>query len=142
MKRLFFVLLLIFCFRNSYSQNKDSLLQLYNGQTIYRFGDKFLKGNETISFQNLKYEFKSNITSQLYNLSKKNLVSGRILNYASAAATILSITFINKNRNLAFGLIYGSIALNIGSIHLRKLSQQFLDRAIWQRNKELLFGTQ
>jgi hypothetical protein len=118
------------------------LLLLYNTQTIYRFGDKFLKGNEAITFQNLKYEFKSDITSQLYRLSKRNLVSGKILNYASLAATLLSVTFINKDRNLAFGLIYGSVALSIANFHLKKLSQQFLDRAIWQRNKELLFGLQ
>jgi hypothetical protein len=139
LKKLFFCLLLLYGFKNCYSQN-DSLLQLYNNQTIYRFGDKYLKGNETLRFYDLKHEFKSSITAQLYTLSKRNLVTSKILSFASLAAILVSGTFINKNRDLSFGLLCGSIVLNIGNFHLRKLSQQYLDRALWQRNKEILFG--
>ena len=34
------------------------------------------------------------------------------------------------------------LGLNLGSLHFKKQSTELVDRAIWHRNKEILFGVQ
>jgi hypothetical protein len=66
--------LILICFL-SYStqaQTKDSLLRIYNTQTIQSFGKSYIKGGKSLSFADLKPEFTSGVARDLYKKSKGN----------------------------------------------------------------------
>jgi hypothetical protein len=50
-----------------------------------------------------------------------------------------SVSFIRSNRALAYGLLGGSMVFTFfGARHIT-LYNQYLDRALWQYNKDVLF---
>jgi hypothetical protein len=99
-----------------------------------------MKGGEKISFQELSKEFSmSNLGLEQYKIAKKKNTVSRILSLASIASGLIGITFINSNRNLAFGLIGGQYATLMASGYYRHSSRQHLDRAVFIRNKDYLF---
>ena len=58
-------------------------------------------------------------------------------------AALVSSAIVKKNNNgAAIALSVAGIGLNLSSFHFRKNSKELIDRAIWQRNKEILFGVQ
>ncbi len=65
------------------AQSVDSLLNLYDSQSIYHSGSRFLKGNRKLNFSDLNVEFKSEVTKGLYSHSRKHLLFSRLLNVAS-----------------------------------------------------------
>lgn len=134
--------LLICAASKGYSQTRDSLLSVYNNQTIHTLGKVYVKGSKQLSFFNLKPEFQSGVTKDLYKKSKGNLILGRFLTATSLAAFVTSAIIKKDNKGGALGLSIGAIALNLGSLHFRKQSHELLERALWIRNKEVLFGMQ
>ena len=136
-------LLLTCCISFSgHAQTKDSLLRVYNNETIHSFGKYFVKGSRQLKFGDLKPEFNAGITKDLYKKSKGNLILGRLLT-ATAVAALVSSAIVKKNNNgAAIALSVAGIGLNLSSFHFRKNSKELIDRAIWQRNKEILFGVQ
>lgn len=127
---------------NCHSQSRDSLLSVYNSQTIHSLGKIYVKGNKQLSFWNLKPELQSPVTKDLYKKSKGKLVLSRFFTVTSLAALVTSAIIRKDNKGAAVGLSIGGIALNLGSIHFRRQSSELLGRALWIRNKEVLFGTQ
>lgn len=125
----------------AYSQSRDSLLNVYNTKTIHTFGNSFIKGDKQLSFWNLKPEFPSGITKDLYKKAKGDLILGKVLTVTSVAALVSSAVVRKNNKASAWALSIAGIALNFGGIHFRKHSSELLGRAIWQRNKEVLFGS-
>ena len=127
---------------NGHAQTKDSLLRVYNNETIHSFGKYFVKGSKQLKFGDLKPEFNAGITKDLYKKSKGNLILGRLLT-VTAVASLVSSAIVKKNTNgAAIALSVAGIGLNLSSFHFRKNSKELIDRAIWQRNKEILFGVQ
>jgi len=125
-----------------YAQQTDSLRYKYNNQTIYRYGGWFLKGSNRFTFRDLQGEFSmSDLGLTLYTKAKRYKTTSTILRYVSMFAAFASIAVIgnNGNRNTAYILMGGQFALMYGGIKYTELSQQSLDRALWQRNKDLLF---
>lgn len=58
-------------------------------------------------------------------------------------AALVSSDVIKKDHNgAAIAISIAGIGLNLSSFHFRKNSKELIDRAIWQRNKEILFGIQ
>lgn len=54
------------------AQIPDSLQSLYNNQSLYRYGNNFLKGSEKLTYRELKKEFSmSDIGLDAYRQSKK-----------------------------------------------------------------------
>ena len=136
------VLLLLSCLSKTYAQSRDSLLRVYNNQTIHSFGKFYIKGSKQISFHNLKPEFTAGITQDLYNKSKNNLQLGRLIT-VTAIAALVSGAFIKKdNKDAGVALSIAGIGLNLFSLKFRKKSKEFIDQAIWYKNKEILFGAQ
>ena len=135
------ILVLLLCSATLlFSQNTDSLYKKYNTGFIYRYGSSIMKGGEKISFQELSKEFSvSDLGLDQYKIAKKKNTVSRILSLASIASGLIGITFINSNRNLAFGLIGGQYATLMASGYYRHSSRQHLDRAIYIRNKDYLF---
>lgn len=134
------VIILLCVTQHAYSQSRDSLLNVYNTKTIHTFGNYFIKGDKQLSFWNLKSEFQSGITKTLYKKSKGDLILSRFLTVTSIAALVSAAVVRKNNKAAAWAFSIGGIALNLGSLHFRKQSSELLERGLWQRNKEVLFG--
>ncbi len=127
---------------NSYSQVFDSLKSKYNNQTIYRYGSSFLKGSEKLTFKELSKEFlMSDLGIASYTKAKRYRTTSRIFSLTSLASGLVAVAMFGngRNQNLAAGFLAGQIVLSFGSMRYINLSNQSLDRALWQRNKDLLF---
>lgn len=125
-----------------YSQNADSIKYKYNNLTIYRYGSSFMKGTERLSFGELKNEFSmSEIGLAAYNKAKGYKTYSTVFRIASLAVTLTSLAIIadNGNRNTINLLLVGEIVLGLGTGRFGMLSAQSIDRALWQRNKDVLF---
>jgi hypothetical protein len=120
----------------------DSLKKQYNNFTIYRYGTSFMKGGDPISFSEMSKEFSmSDIGLVAYQKAVRYKKTSTVLSIASIALGIGTIATVStgNNNNLATGLLVGQLAFSFGSMKFKTLSNQSLDRAIWQRNKDLLF---
>ncbi|MEO7049946.1 MAG: hypothetical protein ABI091_31870 [Ferruginibacter sp.] len=126
----------------SHAQTKDSLLRVYNNQTIHSFGRSYVKGGKSLSFGALKPEFTSGIAKDLYKKSKGNLILSRVFTVTSIAALVTGAVLKKNETKGAWAFPVLGLALNLGSLHFRKQSTELVDRAIWYRNKEILFGEQ
>lgn len=144
MKHLLIFIITLLLVTSVQSQIRDSLLYKYNNQTIYRYGNNFMKGTERLSFQDLQNEFSfSEIASVSYDKAKRSRTTSRILSVASMLTGFASIAILadGGNRKTASLLLAGQIALVIGGSRYKAQYSQFLDKALWQRNKDLLFTT-
>ena len=137
-----FILLLICITPQANAQTRDSLLRVYNNETIHPFGRFYIKGSKQFNFQNLKPEFTSGITRDLYKKSKGNLLFGKFLTVTAVAALVTGAIIKKDNKGAAIALSITGIGLNLFSFSFRKKSKELVDQAIWYRNKEILFGTQ
>ncbi len=138
---LLFVLPFLFT-GNLFSQSVDSLRYKYNNQTIYRYGAAFLKGNERLTFRDLSREFTmSDLGMASYTKARNYRTTSTILKYASMLVGFASIGVAanNGNKNTVIILLGGQLAVGFASAKYGMLSSQSLDRALWQRNKDLLF---
>lgn len=126
-----------------FAQKTDSLHLVYNNQTIYRYGGSFLKGNEKLTFKDLSREFNMSDLGQIsYDKAKSYRSKSIIFKVASIACGIASLVIIsnnNSNRNTALIFLGGQIVTGYAGGKLSQLSAQSLDRALWQRNKDVLF---
>lgn len=141
MTKSFAELLVLFVFINlkSFSQSPDSLLKVYNNKTIYRVGNKYIKGDEKLMYGDLKLEFNTLSTHTMYNKSKSRLLISRIFNVASVGLVIASVVAkTNIKGSIEFAAGTGILGL-IGIYYLTQ-SSKYLERAIWERNKEVLFN--
>lgn len=142
MRKSFTLLPLLFLLLhfNAFSQSKDSILRVYNNESIYRMGNKFMKGNERLTFQELDKEFTTPRTQELYHKSKRLLFVSRIFNVASLGLIITSIlTRTNITGSIEFAA--GTGALGLGGIYFQTESSKYSERAIWERNRDILSGT-
>lgn len=135
------ILLLVCVATAGHAQSRDSLLAVYNSQTIHAQGRMFVKGNRQLTFRDLRSEFQSGVTKDLYKKAKGNLVLTQFLKVTATAAIITGILIRKDNKGGALALTIGGIALNLGSFHFRKQSTSLLERALWMRNRDVLFGT-
>ena len=137
------VLLLTCCTTTiGFVQTRDSLLRVYNNETIHSFGKVYVKGSKQLKFGDLKPEFTAGITKDLYKKSKGNLIVGRLLTVTAVAALVAGAVIKKDNKNGSIALTIIGIGLNLSSFSFRKKSKELIDQAIWQRNKEILFGVQ
>ncbi len=127
---------------NAHAQTRDSLLRVYNIETIHTFGRFYIKGGKQLKFRDLKAEFNSGITKGLYQKAKGNRVLAGLFTVTAIGSLVTGI-IVKKNNNTLGNVLSGfAIGLNLGSIHFRNKATQLLDRAIRHRNKEILFGVQ
>jgi len=136
------VLLFVFFYFTGNSQVIDSLRYKYNNQTIYRYGATFLKGNERLTFKELRKEFSmSDLGLASYTKAQHYRTTSTILRFASVLLgfTSIGVAANNGNKNTVIVLLGGEFALGFGAAKYGMLSNQSLDRALWQRNKDLLF---
>ena len=142
MKKLIILCFLLVAASMMYAQQTDSLKYKYTNQTIYRYGGSLMKGTERLAFQELRNEFSmSDLGMAAYEKAKKYKTTSTIFRLASIAAGIATIAVIanNGNRNTASLLLGGQFVLSMVGGRYGMLSTQSLDKALWQRNKDLLF---
>lgn len=137
---VFFLLLNLCNTQNAQAQTKEDLLKIYNNETIQTFGKYFIKGTKRLTFNELKPDFSSGITKDLYKKAKGDRVLGGLFTVTAIGALVTGLVIRKNNTGLAAGLSGLAVALNLGSIHFKNKSTQLLDRAIWHRNKEILFN--
>ncbi len=122
------------------AQSRDSLLTVYDTQTIHSFGSIYIKGSKRLTFRELSGQFEQGVTKDLYEKSRKSLALGRLLTVVSVAALVSSAILRKNQQTGGFALLAVGVGFNIGSLGLRKKSTELVDRALWQRNKEILFN--
>lgn len=132
--------LFIFINLNSFSQSKDSLIKIYNTQTIYRFGNKYIKGTEKLTYKDLRLEFNTPSTREMYNKSKRKLWVSRIFNVASLGLIVASV-FTKTNINGSIEFAAGTGILGLCGIYYQTQSSKYLEMAMWEKNREVLFNT-
>ena len=137
-----FILFSCFVSYNTQAQTRDSLLRVYNTQTIHSFGKSYVMGGKSLSFGDLKPQFKTGIAKDLYKKSKGNLILSRVFTVTSLAALVTGAVLKKNDTKGAWAFPIIGLGLNLGSLHFRKQSTELVDRAIWHRNKEILFGEQ
>jgi hypothetical protein len=123
----------------SYSQNTDSLVTIYNSNTIHRFGNKFIKGNQILYFGDLVREFRTPATGMLYLKARRRLLVARIFNLASLGVVIYSLFHINSVRSSVEYAVVTGVTGYTGA-YFQASSSKFLDQAIWERNRAIIFG--
>ena len=142
MDKLFcFLILFLGINAGASAQKTDSLKYIYNNQTIYRYSGWFIKGSDRLTFRDLKAEFSmSELGLVSYNKAQKYKTIGTVLRVASMLTVFGAALYVNGNNpNAVYAFIGGNIVLGIGSARYYQFSAQSLDRALWQRNKDLLF---
>ena len=142
MKGAIIFLIFSLCATKLFSQKSDSLVFKYNNQTVYRYGGYFLKGNERLTYKELRREFSmSDLGLAVYEKSRKLKTTATVFRVLSLAAglTAVSVAAKGQNRELAYGLLAGQFVSMFVSSRYATMSVQSLDRAIWQRNKDVLF---
>lgn len=142
MKIPFIFLALLLWVTQLFSQKSDSLVFKYNNQTIYRYGGYFLKGNERLTYKDLSKEFSmSDLGLAGYEKSRKYKTTSTVFRFVSLAAGFAAVSVAAKgqSRDLAYGLLAGQFVTLFIGMRYSTLSMQSVDRAIWQRNKDVLF---
>lgn len=126
----------------SFGQNRDSLLRLYNNHTISRYGNNFQKGTDRLNFRDLRDEFSFSPIGLIgYESSKKHRTTATVLRVLSVAATVATIAFVSpSNSSMTYATWAGQIGLALGGFYYQDRANKELDRALWQRNRDLLFG--
>lgn len=134
------IFLWLFCTNAANAQTNTDLLKIYDTATIHSIGKFYIKGSSRINFGNLKNEFTSPITMAYYKNAKADRIWGGLLTVTGATALVAGI-LVRKNSAVAANILSGAaIALNLGSLHFSRRSAELTDRAIWVRNREILFG--
>ena len=119
---------------------RDSLVRVYDARTIYGYGDKYIMGGRQLPFRKLKTEFAAGVTSDLYQQGRHDRAASRVLG-AGAVAALVGSAVLRKNQQLgSIALLAVGVGLNLGSLRFGKKSTELVDRALWQRNRDVLFG--
>jgi hypothetical protein len=141
-KCIFFCFLFFLNITCAFSQSRDSLLRLYNAGTISRYGTNFIKGDQRLRFNDLSNEFSFSPMALVgYELAKKNRTKATVLRVLSVAASVATISLISReNRTVTYAAWAGQIGLSLVGFYYQDRSNKLLDQALWQRNKDLLFG--
>lgn len=119
---------------------RDSLVRVYDTRTIYGYGDKYIMGGKQLPFRKLKTEFATGITSDLYQQGRQDRVVSRLLGITSVVALVGSSVLSKNHQAFSIALQVVGIGLNLSSLRFSKKSTELVDRALWQRNRDVLFG--
>ena len=100
-----------------------------------------LWGGRQLLFRKLKTEFTAGVTSDLYQQGQQDRAVARLLSVGAVAALVGSAT-CRKNQQFGdIALLVAGVGLNLGSLRFSNQSTELVDRALWLRNKDVLFGS-
>ena len=121
-------------------QLRDSLVRAYDTRTIYGYGDKYIMGGRQLPFRKLKTEFTAGVTSDLYQQGRQDRAVSRLLGVGAVAALVGSAVLRKNQQFGGIALLVAGVGFNLGSLRFSKKSTELVDRALWLRNKDVLFG--
>ncbi len=121
-------------------QLRDSLVRAYDTRTIYGYGDKYIMGGRQLPFRKLKTELISGVTNDLYRQGRQDRAVSRLLGVGAVAALVGSAVLRKNQQFGGIALLVVGVGLNLGSLRFSKKSTELVDRALWLRNKDVLFG--
>lgn len=133
----FFMICFALASTPSIAQNTEAFNKIYNTQTIYQSGNKYMKGNQRLTYHDLATEFTTPRTQDLYRKSRKKLVLSRVFNVASLGlivAAILTKTTVSGSIKFAVG----TGLTGLGSAYFLTESSKYVQQAIWERNRDVL----
>ena len=136
----FFCLTTLCNLQSVQAQSRDSLLKVYNNETIQTFGSAFIQGSKRLTFKELRPLFTSPITLDLYKKARNQRFLGGASTVVAIGALVTGAFIKKDNKGAGWALSISGIGLNLLGLYLKNHSTELLDRAIWQRNKEVLFG--
>ena len=119
---------------------RDSLVRVYDTRTIYGYGDKYIMGSRQLPFRKLKTEFTAGVTSDLYQQGRRDRAVARLLGVGAVAALVGSAVLRKNEQFGGITLLVVGVGLNLGSLRFSKKSTELVDRALWQRNRDVLFS--
>ena len=97
-------------------------------------------GGWQLPFRKLKPEFGPGVTSDLYQQGRQDRAVSRLLGVGAVAALVGS-AILRKNQQFGgIALLVAGVGLNLGSRRFSKKSTELVDRALWLRNKDVLFS--
>lgn len=134
------LLLLCLLAGQAHAQRNDSLLSVYTNQTIHSFGNVYMKGGKRLTFRDLNNEFEPGTARDLYLESKRKLTLSKALLVVSTASLVGSAILRKNEDKGGLALLVIGIGINLGNYRIRQKSTQLVDRALWIRNKEVLFS--
>lgn len=139
--RIFLIILLLFGCNQAYSQQAKLLERIYVDETIYRQGGQFVKGTERLKFSDLKYEFsRSEAAAGLYVKARQSRNFSTALQIASAGLFLVLGPVASSSGDAAtVWVLGGAVGTGIASRYAKNRSADYLDRALWQRNRDVLF---
>lgn len=128
--------------QNANMVSADSLKARYNYKTIHFFKGYLSKGEngERIPFSELKDQFNLSPEGAKEFAASQKSKKTALLTLGGAITCIVTAAILNKsNRDLSRGFIVGGLALDIISIPFTIKSGKRLQRAIWLRNRDVIF---
>ncbi len=122
-------------------QLRDFLVRVYATRTIYGYGDKYIMGGRQLPFRKLKTEFAAGLTSDLYQQGRHDRAVSRLLGVGAVAALVGSAVLRKNEQCGGIALLVAGVGLNLGSLRFSKKSTELVDRPLWLRNRDVLFGS-
>ena len=137
-----FVLLFAVCIVTSFQVcGQDSLLKnLYQREAIWLDYPYYWKNGVKYHVNKLRQDFELSERGKVeLEAGFKDVKVSRYLLVASSATLIGSFFTINNNKNATYGLLAGTIVLNIIGIKFSLRGRRHIQKAIFYRNQDLLF---
>ena len=97
-------------------------------------------GGQQLPFRKLKTEFGPGVTSDLYRQGRQDRGVARLLGVGAVVALVGSAVLRKNEQFGGIALLVAGVGLNLGSRRFSKKSTELVDRALWLRTKDVLFG--
>ena len=97
-------------------------------------------GGKQLPFRKMNTEFAPGVTSDMYQQGRHDRIVSRLLGVGAVAALVGSAVLRKNQQTGGVLLLVAGIGLNLGSLRFSKKSTELVDRALWLRNKDVLFG--
>jgi hypothetical protein len=123
----------------------DSPEKRYTQHTIHRYGKYFQKGGERLQFSDLEPHFTASAVGlEILAMATRYRTTSRVLKVLSVVAGVVTVSLVASKGNLD-PFYYGvgaQIGLGIAGQIYQNMAHQQTDKAIWQRNRDVLFSGQ
>lgn len=143
MTRIITFTLFFFAASVARAQDFDSLRVKYNNLVIYRYGNTFMKGSTRLSFADLEPEMKvsKDAYALMYKSRREKKISFilNIVSFVCVGTNFLRLGNGQFDTTPTYLLLGGQFAFGLAASQYKNTSIKTLDRAIWLRNREILF---
>lgn len=121
----------------------NSLSMRYNREAILLDFPYYIRNNDKKSIAYLKEEFKPGSEGfELFRAGYSKHKAGKIIQYASFGGFLIAAGLIkNRDSETVVLLTGGQLIVGLISFRIQLQGQKQIQRAVWIRNREALFGS-